>query len=93
LFEKSGFGTGNFISAIYALRMAARVLESVQAVEFLCSDAHDEAAQLILPWLTGAFPSCRFAAAVHHHHHHITTSRQLWNKLVGHTTTFRLDMH
>jgi hypothetical protein len=57
LFEKSCFGTGNFISAIYALRMAARALESVQAVEFLCSDAHDEAAHLILPWLTGVFPT------------------------------------
>jgi hypothetical protein len=56
LFEKSGFGTGNFISAMYALRMAAQTMGNIQAAEFLCSDASEEASHLILPWLTGLFP-------------------------------------
>jgi hypothetical protein len=56
LFEQSGLGTGNYISAIYALRLAAEAMGNVTHVEFLCSDAHDEASNLILPWLTGVFP-------------------------------------
>lgn len=56
LFDESGLGTGNFISAIYALRLVAKAMGNI-TIDFRCNDAQDEAADLILPWLTGTFPA------------------------------------
>jgi hypothetical protein len=55
LFTKSISGTGNWISAIYALRLAASVLGDVD-VQMTCTDAVNEQTSLILPWLMGSFP-------------------------------------
>jgi hypothetical protein len=55
LFSKNGFGTGNFISAFYGLRLAATVLGDV-SVQMTCPDAVQEQTSLILPWLMGSFP-------------------------------------
>lgn len=56
LFAKSIYGTGNFISAVYALRMAANTIGNIH-LEYICDDAETEQANLILPWLTGWFPA------------------------------------
>jgi hypothetical protein len=63
LFTKSIYGTGNFISAVYALRLAANVRGNVY-IEYVCTDAEAEKANLILPWLTGYFPAPAVPAAV-----------------------------
>ena len=54
LFRTSGCGTGNFISAFYGLRLAARTLQDVDVV-LECPDAVQEQTNLILPWLMGSF--------------------------------------
>jgi hypothetical protein len=55
LFSKSGLGSGNFISAFYGARLAARVLGDVD-VQMTCPDAEKEQTSLIIPWLMGNFP-------------------------------------
>jgi hypothetical protein len=63
LFTVSIYGTGNFISAVYALRMAANVIGNVH-IEYVCDDAEQEKANLILPWLTGWFPAAPERAVI-----------------------------
>ena len=55
LFSKSGAGTGNFISAFYGLRLAARTYQDVDVV-LECPDAVQEQTNLIILWLMGSFP-------------------------------------
>lgn len=67
LFEKAGLGTGNFVAGLYAMRLAARVMSRPITekrkggrnvrLSITCSDAHEEQANLILPWLMGDFDS------------------------------------
>jgi len=54
-FNEPTYGTGNYISAIYGLRMAAYVMGETD-VSLECSDANQTKASLILPWLMGSFP-------------------------------------
>jgi hypothetical protein len=56
VFENNGYGTGNFLTSIYTLRSIAEALGIVDIV-IQCDDANEEKAKLILPWLTGWFPS------------------------------------
>jgi hypothetical protein len=51
-----GAGTGNWILAFYALRLAASVLGDVN-VQMTCPDAIQEQTSLVLPWLMGDFPA------------------------------------
>jgi hypothetical protein len=55
-FKKSYLGTGNFVSGLYAIRLAARAIGNVD-VELVCHDAEKEKTKLILPWLMGVFPN------------------------------------
>jgi hypothetical protein len=55
LYHASGYGTGNFIGLFYGLRLMARVHEDV-GLSITCTDASEDPAGLILPWLTGWFP-------------------------------------
>lgn len=55
LFTKSALGTGNYVAAFYAARLAAKVTGMDLAIH--CADALEERANLILPWLTGYFPA------------------------------------
>jgi len=67
LFEKSGLGTGNFMAGMYAIRLAAATIASTTNddstvrtdtdVRMWCPDADRRKHELILPWLTGFFPS------------------------------------
>jgi hypothetical protein len=56
LFEKSELGTGNFIALMYGFRLAAHVYGNVD-LYILCHDAAETKNDLILPWITGWFPS------------------------------------
>lgn len=58
LFQKSMYGTGNYISLLYAMRLATEVYDNVD-FQFVCADAETAKADLILPWLTGWFPGRR----------------------------------
>jgi hypothetical protein len=58
LFQKSDLGTGNFISLLYAMRLAASVYDNV-GFTFTCDDAQESKKDLILPWITGLFPQPR----------------------------------
>jgi hypothetical protein len=53
-FRASGYGTGNVISALYGLRLAAQVYDNVE-LHFTCDDAETTKESLVLPWLTGYF--------------------------------------
>jgi hypothetical protein len=55
LYQKSGFGTGNFIGVFYGMRLMTRVHQNV-GLSITCTDASEDPAILILPWLTGWFP-------------------------------------
>jgi hypothetical protein len=55
LYAQSGYGTGNYISLIYGLRLATAVHENV-GLDFTCHDADATKASLIVPWLTGWYP-------------------------------------
>jgi hypothetical protein len=55
LYAQSGYGTGNYISLIYGLRLATAVHENV-GLNFTCHDADATKASLIVPWLTGWYP-------------------------------------
>jgi hypothetical protein len=55
LYAQSGYGTGNYISLIYGLRLATAVHENV-GLDFTCHDADATKASLIIPWLTGWYP-------------------------------------
>ena len=54
LFHTSGLGTGNWISALYAIRLAAAVAGD-KSIDLLvsCTDAVENKHNLILPWLMG----------------------------------------
>lgn len=54
LFEKSGLGTGNFLTGIYGLRVTARVYEIDLMMS--CTDSYEERSELILPHMMGFFP-------------------------------------
>lgn len=56
LFHK-GPGTGNILIAFYAMRLAAAVLDF--DVQIACPDVDDAKAALILPWITGSFPTSK----------------------------------
>jgi hypothetical protein len=56
LYQKSIAGTGNFISLIYGIRLAAYAYGNVD-VYFTCTDAERTKKYLILPWITGRFPA------------------------------------
>lgn len=56
LFEESGLGSGNFMAGFYAIRLAAMLKGNVD-VNIHCQDAFQERQRLLLPWLTGHFPS------------------------------------
>lgn len=56
LFEDSNFGSGNWATAFYAMRLAAKVLGDVD-IHMTCPDANESKAKLILPWIMGKFPS------------------------------------
>ena len=56
VFSTSGYGTGNFLTSMYILRSVAGALGGVD-IAFSCTDAQEQKHQLILPWLTGWFPS------------------------------------
>jgi hypothetical protein len=56
LFQKSIAGTGNFITLIYGIRLAAYAYGNVD-VYFTCTDAEETKKDLILPWVTGWFPA------------------------------------
>jgi hypothetical protein len=55
IFKNSNFGTGNFISLLYGMRLAVQVYQKVE-MYFTCTDAEATKKELILPWLTGWFP-------------------------------------
>ena len=55
-FKDSELGTGNWISAIYGIRLAALTRGDV-GVYMVCDDADDEKINLILPWLMGYWPA------------------------------------
>lgn len=55
-YKFSGMGSGNFISAFYGIRMVAHSLNNTDVV-IHCSDAEETKSKLILPWVTGTFPS------------------------------------
>ena len=54
LFHTSGLGTGNWISALYAIRLAAAVAGR-KSIDLLasCTDALENKHELILPWIMG----------------------------------------
>lgn len=54
LFSKGAYGTGNFITAFYGVRMMAHSLGTTNVV-ILCSDAEEQKKDLILPWMMGYF--------------------------------------
>jgi hypothetical protein len=55
LFHKSGYGTGNYLSLLYALRLTTAVHDNV-SLNLTCHDADETKADLIVPWLTGYQP-------------------------------------
>jgi hypothetical protein len=55
LFRRSFIGTGNFLSLLYGVRLAAQVYENVD-IHFVCPDVEATKKELILPWFTGWFP-------------------------------------
>ena len=55
LYTKARVGTGNFISLIYSMRLAARAFGNLD-VAMTCFDAEATMDALILPWLMGWFP-------------------------------------
>jgi hypothetical protein len=58
----SSLGTGNFVQAFYSARLAARSMGNVD-LQIECKDAQSEAANLILPWVAGFFPSVQGKSA------------------------------
>jgi hypothetical protein len=56
LYLFGNLGTGNYISALYGIRLAAQAIGNVH-VHVHCFDAVDQRSDLILPWLTGWFPA------------------------------------
>jgi len=56
LFDGSMFGTGNWLSSFYAMRMVALVHGGID-VRMTCPDAQNEKMNLIVPWLMGYFPA------------------------------------
>jgi hypothetical protein len=61
LFNFGGMGTGNWLSAIYGMRMAALVASrsGLVQVDFMldCYDAVETQRELVVPWITGYFSS------------------------------------
>jgi hypothetical protein len=55
LFHKSGYGTGNYLSLLYALRLTTAVHDNV-SLNLTCHDADSTKGNLIVPWLTGFQP-------------------------------------
>lgn len=60
LYKRSVLGSGNFVSMIYALRLAANTLGSVRVV-LKCDDAEEDKKSLILPWFMGDYPAITHA--------------------------------
>lgn len=58
LFRTSGLGTGNWLSALYAMRLAVAV-EGGNSIDLLvsCTDAVKNKNRLILPWIMGFWRS------------------------------------
>lgn len=54
LFISGIAGTGNYISALYGIRLAAQVYGNID-IHVKCSDAEATKRDLVLPWLTGWF--------------------------------------
>lgn len=55
IYRSSWYGTGNFISTFYVLRMVAHALGQTDVV-LQCVDAEEQKKHLVLPWLMGIFP-------------------------------------
>jgi hypothetical protein len=53
-FRQCAFGTGNVISALYGLRLAAQVYDKVE-LHVTCTDAETTKDSLVLPWLMGYY--------------------------------------
>jgi hypothetical protein len=64
LFHKSGYGTGNYLSLLYALRLATAVNDNI-SLNLTCHDADATKGDLIVPWLTGYQPP-RVSSMQHH---------------------------
>ena len=62
LYENSGLGSGNFVAAFYAIRLAAKRLGNID-VSIHCPDASREQGRLLLPWLMGYFPASHTATS------------------------------
>jgi hypothetical protein len=60
-FEHSPLGTGNWLAALYGMRLAVLTASERGGprVDLLlhCTDARDQASRLVLPWVTGYFSS------------------------------------
>jgi hypothetical protein len=56
LFKTGLLGSGNILSAFYALRAVAHTLGTRTDVIIQCPDAEEEKKRLILPWVMGMYP-------------------------------------
>ena len=56
LFHEDPLGTGNWISAIYGIRLAALTHGNID-VNMACTDGLNEKTDLIIPWLMGKWPA------------------------------------
>ena len=59
LHENGIIGTGNYITGLYGLRLAATVLQV--DLHMSCNDATEMSSMLVLPWLMGDFPASKEA--------------------------------
>jgi hypothetical protein len=64
LFRQSHLGSGNFLTGLYGLRIAARALGNADLL-ITCPDAIDQKSQLLLPHVMGFFPEATHPVPAH----------------------------
>lgn len=65
IFFISGFGTGNYLQAIFMMRMAVRYISIARVkLNITCTDKEEVQWDLILPWYTGAWYSPEYFDSV-----------------------------
>jgi hypothetical protein len=60
-YKQSGYGTGNFIQAIYMMRTVMRYIDTARVkLSIVCRDADELKRDFIFPWYTGTWYSANY---------------------------------